>query len=92
MSNEKTGDRSIMFDFFPNRRCSHAQMIQKHLAEIEKQKNEITNKNIQITDSINYASRIQKALLPHDNLFENYLANHFIYFKPRDIVSGDFYW
>jgi serine phosphatase RsbU (regulator of sigma subunit) len=46
----------------------------------------------EITDSINYASRIQGALLPSREFLEHYLPEHFIMFLPRDIVSGDFYW
>jgi serine phosphatase RsbU (regulator of sigma subunit) len=43
-------------------------------------------------DSINYARRIQFALLAHNDLLQKYLPEHFILFKPKDIVSGDFYW
>jgi len=43
-------------------------------------------------DSIHYAQRIQKALLASDNLLNKNLPEHFIYFNPKDIVSGDFYW
>ncbi len=45
-----------------------------------------------ITDSINYASRIQTALLPPEELLNKLLPEHFILYLPRDIVSGDFYW
>jgi PAS domain S-box-containing protein len=45
-----------------------------------------------ITDSIQYAKRIQQAILPNQKMLDNYFSDHFIYFKPRDIVSGDFYW
>jgi serine phosphatase RsbU (regulator of sigma subunit) len=54
-------------------------------AEIEAQKEEITS-------SIEYASRIQHAMLPMDEIFNNSFSDHFIFFRPRDIVSGDFYW
>jgi serine phosphatase RsbU (regulator of sigma subunit) len=57
--------------------------IQK--AEIEKQKEEIT-------DSIKYAKRIQTAILPSNQLAQEILTEHFILFRPRDIVSGDYYW
>ena len=60
-------------------------IIQDRTAEIRKQKEELT-------DSIEYASRIQRALLPSDKLLEDMNMGHFILFKPRDIVSGDFYW
>lgn len=46
----------------------------------------------QITDSIEYASRIQTAILPPDEYIEQVIPDHFILYKPRDIVSGDFYW
>ncbi|MCH8318308.1 MAG: tetratricopeptide repeat protein, partial [Bacteroidetes bacterium] len=52
----------------------------------------LEKKNKQITDSINYASRIQQAILPQNDLIEKLLPDSFILFKPRDIVSGDFYW
>ncbi len=50
----------------------------------------ITNKKI--TDSIEYAKQIQKAILPSDKQISNILNEYFILFKPKDIVSGDFYW
>jgi serine phosphatase RsbU (regulator of sigma subunit) len=56
------------------------------------QKQRIEESHIQITDSINYAKRIQKALLNVEIPIDKYLKEHFIYYKPRDIVSGDFYW
>jgi len=52
----------------------------------------ITEKNKEITDSIHYARRIQKALLASDDLLKNNLPPHFVLYKPKDIVSGDFYW
>jgi len=53
---------------------------------------EIALINLEITTSINYASRIQAALLPQKENLELNLPNHFILFLPRDVVSGDFYW
>ncbi len=46
----------------------------------------------QITDSIEYASRIQTAILPPVDYIATVIPDHFIFYKPRDIVSGDFYW
>ena len=60
--------------------------------ELAEQKELIELKNKDITDSINYAKRIQQALLPHTKQIEENLKESFILFKPRDIVSGDFYW
>jgi ligand-binding sensor domain-containing protein/serine phosphatase RsbU (regulator of sigma subunit) len=60
--------------------------------QIAKQKEELSVKNKNITDSLIYAKRIQEALLPSDYTFKSYLSNSFIFYKPKDIVSGDFYW
>jgi serine phosphatase RsbU (regulator of sigma subunit) len=59
---------------------------------IEEQKLIVEEKNKDITDSIHYASRIQRALLTTDSYIGNQISEYFILFKPRDIVSGDFYW
>ncbi len=61
-------------------------------AEVVKQKEELEEKNKDITDSINYAKRIQEALLPSADMREKLFPESFMLFKPRDIVSGDFYW
>ncbi|HEY6163186.1 MAG TPA: tetratricopeptide repeat protein [Bacteroidia bacterium] len=53
---------------------------------------QIEEKNKDITDSINYAQRIQKTLLASEGLLNRNLKEYFIFFKPKDIVSGDFYW
>jgi serine phosphatase RsbU (regulator of sigma subunit) len=59
---------------------------------IEEQKKFVEEKNKDITDSINYAKRIQLALLKEQTHISKHLPEHFIYFKPKDIVAGDFYW
>jgi serine phosphatase RsbU (regulator of sigma subunit) len=61
-------------------------------AEVLKQKEIIEQKNQSITDSIQYASRIQTAVLPPINFLGEWSLKNFILFKPKDIVSGDFYW
>lgn len=60
--------------------------------EITLQKNIIEEKNKDILSSITYAQRIQKAILPSRSLMESYLPQMFVLYKPKDIVSGDFYW
>jgi serine phosphatase RsbU (regulator of sigma subunit) len=60
--------------------------------EVEKQKKLVEVKNKDITDSINYAQKIQQAILPLPDEFSKVFPQSFIYFQPRDIVSGDFYW
>ena len=59
---------------------------------IEQQKNIVEEKNRQILDSIEYALRIQTAILPPGRLVKQYLHDSFIYYQPKDIVAGDFYW
>ncbi len=56
------------------------------------QRDKISQQKKEIEDSILYAQRIQKSLLPATALLDQLLPEHFIFFKPRDIVSGDFYW
>jgi len=60
--------------------------------KVEMQKEELTLKNKNITDSINYAKRIQLALMPSQKLFKKFFPDSFILHIPKDIVSGDFYW
>ena len=60
--------------------------------EVIKKNSIIEEKNKDITDSIHYAKQIQKALLGSDKLFTESFKEHFILFKPKDIVSGDYYW
>ena len=70
--------------------------LESELAErtrlVHKQKDEIELQNIEITDSINYAKRIQSSILPDVNKLREAFNDAFIIFHPRDIVSGDFYW
>ncbi len=70
---------------------------QKAVVEIQKAKvdeayGQLEEKNTEILDSINYAKRIQSAILPPDKLVKEYLHNSFVLYKPKDIVAGDFYW
>lgn len=64
---------------------------QKQNIIISAQKKVVDEQNKDILDSIRYASRIQQAILPPDYLLKEILPEHFIYFEPKDIVSGDFY-
>ena len=68
------------------------QLITKAFKQIESQSNEIQAQNKSITDSIHYAKRIQYAILPEDEKVKKCLGDHFIFYQPKDIVSGDFYW
>jgi serine phosphatase RsbU (regulator of sigma subunit) len=61
-------------------------------SKLEEQKNYIEKIHLEITDSINYANRIQNAVLPDHLLLNQFFNEYFILFKPRNVVSGDFYW
>ncbi len=66
--------------------------IHKEKERINELKLEIEHKHQEILDSVNYAKRIQSALLASKELLRDNLPEHFVFFKPKDIVSGDFYW
>jgi len=59
---------------------------------IQAQKEQVSEKNQEITDSITYAKRIQGAILPSDKLIKESLPESFVFYLPKDIVAGDFYW
>ncbi|OFY90412.1 MAG: hypothetical protein A3K10_09755 [Bacteroidetes bacterium RIFCSPLOWO2_12_FULL_31_6] len=67
-------------------------VISSQKEEIEKQHHILEEKNKEITDSINYAKRIQDAILPPLKLVRSYMPDSFILYEPKDIVAGDFYW
>lgn len=66
--------------------------VKERTAEITEQKEIIEEKNKDITDSINYAKRIQNAILASKEIKYKLFPNAFVLYKPKDIVSGDFYW
>lgn len=66
--------------------------VQQRTTEVVKQKQIIENTNLEITKSINYALRIQQSILPKEEEMQVALPDSFVLFKPRDIVSGDFYY
>ncbi len=82
------------------------QIIESQKIEVDKQRELAINRSIvaegqkeiielhqkEILDSINYAKRIQYALLANEKILNDNLPDHFVLFKPKDIVSGDFYW
>ena len=65
---------------------------QKANVALEEKNKIIEEKNKDILDSINYAKRIQSAILTTDKYLKEMLGEHFVLYKPRDVVSGDFYW
>ena len=64
----------------------------EHKHMIEEQKEELTKFNRSLTDSISYAKRIQEAIIPSEAVFRTIVSEAFVYYAPKDIVSGDFYW
>ncbi|MES2590358.1 MAG: SpoIIE family protein phosphatase [Bacteroidota bacterium] len=85
-------------DLRENERVLEAKVIER-TEQVVHQKEEIEAKNGElevlykhVTDSIKYAKRIQEAILPPDSLLKKILPNSFVLYKPKDIVSGDFYW
>lgn len=64
----------------------------KRNQQLKGQKLLIETKNRDITDSIEYAQKIQKAILPHNEIIEKQFKDSFLYYQPKDIVAGDFYW
>jgi serine phosphatase RsbU (regulator of sigma subunit)/HAMP domain-containing protein len=75
------------------------QLVEERTAEVVRQKEEITEQNQKlekiykhVTDSIHYAKRIQNSILPPLSLIQKSLPQTFVLYKPKDIVSGDFYW
>ncbi|MBD3639019.1 MAG: SpoIIE family protein phosphatase [Crocinitomicaceae bacterium] len=66
--------------------------VQERTKELQSQKEMVEEKNREIVDSINYALRLQRAIIPTEAKVRSVLPDSFVYFKPKDIVSGDFYW
>ncbi len=67
-------------------------IIELQNQKVTQQKNIIEQKNKEVTDSINYAKRIQQAVLTGEGVWTKISKEYFILFKPKDIVSGDFFW
>ncbi len=81
----------VLFKAYSNKKIVNKQLTQKNV-EIENQKEIIEIKQKGITDSINYALRIQEALLPSKEMKQTLFPESFVLLLPKDIVSGDFYW
>ena len=67
-------------------------ILHKQKREIERQKKIVEEKNHEINDSINYALRIQTASIPKKEELDSFFKDYDLFFKPKDVVSGDFYW
>lgn len=73
------------------KRKDNAMLTEKNTI-IARQKELVEQKNTEITDSIKYAYRLQNAILPSKLHMEQLLGEHFVFYKPKDIIAGDFYW
>lgn len=86
----------LIFSFFLFKRYKLTNK-QKRIIEVKNQQTElqkqlIEEKQKEIIDSINYAKRIQNAILPQANYLNAYIPNNFVLYQPKDIIAGDFYW
>lgn len=68
------------------------EMVEQRTMKIEEQRTVIEQKNRDITDSIRYAKQVQMAIMPHKEFIDSYLPQNFLFYLPKDIVAGDFYW
>lgn len=94
-SEEKVIERIINFDAIPEFNENELEtvlFVGHDITEAKRIELEIQDKNRKIEDSINYAQRIQSAIIPDTNYIREYLSESFIFYKPRDVVSGDFPW
>ncbi|MBI1288079.1 MAG: tetratricopeptide repeat protein [Flavobacteriales bacterium] len=81
----------ILYRSYHAKNKSHEELSRMN-AVILNQNTLVERKNRDITDSINYAKRLQEAILPNENRMKRKLADVFTFYLPKDIVSGDFYW
>lgn len=81
----------LIYRNYRNKKKANAQLESKNKI-IAHQKAMVEEKNREVMDSINYAKRIQEAILPPPRIFQGALPNSFVLYKPKDIVAGDFYW
>lgn len=89
------GERIMSFNAIPEFNENELETILfvgHDITEAKKIELEIKDKNNKINESINYAQRIQTSILPSNAIIQEYLPKSFIFYKPRDVVSGDFPW
>ncbi len=92
-----TGNRELWIQttlspVFKNSQIERIVAINSDVTRIKKNKESILKKNINITNSILTAQKIQKAILPGEESLQKYFPGSFVFFEPKDIVSGDLYW
>lgn len=92
-----TGVRGVFIDITEQKKARQKiedsmELIKYQKQQLEEQYNFVIKQNMEIIESMNYARRIQNALLPSDETIKQLIKEYFILFKPKEIVSGDFYW
>ncbi|MFP4025131.1 MAG: SpoIIE family protein phosphatase [Thiohalospira sp.] len=95
--NKPAGVRGIFIDITEQKIAKqqieeNLELIKYQKQQIEEQYQFVTRQNMEIVESMNYARRIQNALLPSAGIINKLVKEYFILFKPKEIVSGDFYW
>lgn len=83
-------EHQILKDTLSNQQMRNIYKMKNKM--IEEQKNQIEEAHKEITDSIAYAKRIQKAILPSNSALKKSMPEHFVLYEPKDVVAGDFYW
>ncbi|MEH0155233.1 hypothetical protein V6R21_13890 [Limibacter armeniacum] len=82
----------VLFMFLTNRYRNEKRRVEVLKSDLEVTLESVEKKNHTITQSIRYAETIQQAILPSERMLKDFFDDVFVYFKPKDIVSGDFYW
>jgi len=91
-SNDEIGELGAAFNIMVDELADAEDKIKKKSETLQAQNEIIEQKNHHITDSINYAQKIQEAILPPKSLIDKLFSHYFVLFEPKEIVSGDFYW
>ncbi len=85
-------ENAVLYENLEAKVAERTESLAKSKIEIEKQHRLLENVLQDLQDSINYAKRIQSAILPRTTTLRNALSENFVFYMPRDVVSGDFYW
>ncbi|MBK7817448.1 MAG: SpoIIE family protein phosphatase [Sphingobacteriaceae bacterium] len=83
---------AVVINMYENYKNQFLKELKTSKSELEVKSKELEVKNRDVTDSINYAKRIQYAVLPQEETIYRSIPLSFIFYKPKDIVSGDFFW
>lgn len=81
----------VIYSRYQIKQKGNKALLEKN-AKIEKQRDEIEAMHTELKDSISYAQQIQQAMMPHKNRLNHSFPENFVIYKPREMLSGDFYW